>query len=200
MVSRVEEIASSIVIGIRDGHYVSGQRLVEADLTKELKISRGPLREAFRLLDAKEVIELTPNRGATIKKITSDHAFQTLSILKILGSLTIKSFVLSDPLKEILYDFKNKKNVDIAMCLYHLKDLYLALSKENKNESLYSAISHLNISTFSRYIADCLDKKYFQKIDQEFQKITLALLEDNKYLSLQIHIDLFEEVLLLKQF
>lgn len=59
---------------------VSGQRLVEADLTQEFGISRALLREAFRHLAAEGAIELVPNRGAEVRRLTKCEALELFEI------------------------------------------------------------------------------------------------------------------------
>ncbi len=50
--------------------FVPGQRLVEKDLTDRFAVSRGPVREAFRRLAAEGLIELAPNRGALVRRLS----------------------------------------------------------------------------------------------------------------------------------
>ncbi|MCB1373113.1 MAG: GntR family transcriptional regulator [Rhodobacteraceae bacterium] len=59
---------------------VSGQRLVEADLTQEFGISRALLREAFRHLAAEGAIEMVPNRGAEVRRLTKCEALELFEI------------------------------------------------------------------------------------------------------------------------
>lgn len=54
---------------ILDGRLVPGQRLIANDLLEELAVSRGSLREAFRQLEAERLIDLSPNRGAIVRKL-----------------------------------------------------------------------------------------------------------------------------------
>jgi hypothetical protein len=46
--SSPDVVVDAILSGIRSGRLVPGQRLVEADLTHSLNISRGPVREALK--------------------------------------------------------------------------------------------------------------------------------------------------------
>lgn len=66
------ELVSSIVQRldqlIDQGFLVPGQRLVEADLMRELNVGRIPVREALRILAGDGVVELFPNRGARIRR------------------------------------------------------------------------------------------------------------------------------------
>ena len=50
--------------------FVPGQRLVEKELTDRFAVSRGPVREAFRRLAAEGLIELSPNRGALVRRLS----------------------------------------------------------------------------------------------------------------------------------
>jgi DNA-binding GntR family transcriptional regulator len=68
--SIVEYVVDHLRNGVLQGRYAPGQRLVEADLTHDLHVSRGPLREAFRRLSAEGLIEIVPNRGAMIRRLT----------------------------------------------------------------------------------------------------------------------------------
>lgn len=52
---------------ILNGEYRPGQRLVEAELARSLETSRTPVREALFALQAEGLVELAPNRGATVR-------------------------------------------------------------------------------------------------------------------------------------
>ena len=56
----VDYVINHLRDGIFQGQYAPGQRLVEADLTRELGISRGPLREALHRLAADKLLEIVP--------------------------------------------------------------------------------------------------------------------------------------------
>lgn len=56
--------------GIVQGRLSPGQKLVEADLCIALGLKRGPVREGLRMLAGQGVLELIPNRGAWVRKLT----------------------------------------------------------------------------------------------------------------------------------
>ena len=64
----VEYAFETIKLGIYDGRFAPGQRLIEADLTRDLQVSRGPLREAMRRLAADGLVELVSHRGAVVAR------------------------------------------------------------------------------------------------------------------------------------
>ncbi|WP_411341204.1 GntR family transcriptional regulator [Sphingopyxis sp. J-6] len=86
-VSSPDRLIDAIHRGILVGRYVPGQKLIEADLTQSLGISRGPVREALKRLSAEGVVELSRHRGAYIRSLTRREALDTLEILEVLTAL-----------------------------------------------------------------------------------------------------------------
>lgn len=68
--SMVSHVVEGIIDGVMAGRYVQGQRLVAADLAEEFNVSRAPVREALHMLAGEGVVELTPNRGARIRRLS----------------------------------------------------------------------------------------------------------------------------------
>jgi DNA-binding GntR family transcriptional regulator len=89
-VSSPRRVMNAIVAGIQKGRYAPGQRLVEADLTRELQVSRGPVREAFKRLAGEGVLVLSKNRGAYIRAQTREQVRDTMCVLEALTGLAAK--------------------------------------------------------------------------------------------------------------
>ena len=66
----VPQISKVLVDAILHGVYKGGEQLVEIELQKKFKISRSPLREAFRDLEKKGLVEIKPRKGAFVNKIS----------------------------------------------------------------------------------------------------------------------------------
>lgn len=64
--SRAELAYKRLREGIRAGEFRPGQRLREAELAAQLKVSRTPVREAIRRLASDGLIEVAPSRGMMI--------------------------------------------------------------------------------------------------------------------------------------
>ncbi len=62
----VSSLADRIAAKILAGEYPSGSRLRQEALAEEFSVSRTPIREALRQLEAKRVIEHMPNQGAIV--------------------------------------------------------------------------------------------------------------------------------------
>ncbi|WP_083933235.1 GntR family transcriptional regulator [Sciscionella marina] len=70
-VSAVDRIAEELRERIRRGQLVGGQRLIEADWTRELQVSRGPVREAFGRLAAEGLVIVERKRGAVVRRLNT---------------------------------------------------------------------------------------------------------------------------------
>jgi DNA-binding GntR family transcriptional regulator len=61
-----ERAAEAIVLGVASGALQPGQRLVEVELARLLQMSRVPLREALKILEAQGIVDSTLHRGTHI--------------------------------------------------------------------------------------------------------------------------------------
>jgi DNA-binding GntR family transcriptional regulator len=87
-VSSTDRVVNHITAGILAGRYVPGQRLVEADLTRALRVSRGPVREAFRRLDALGILSRTMHRGAGVRTLSRAEAVDLMIAIEGIDMLT----------------------------------------------------------------------------------------------------------------
>ena len=83
-------IADRLSVSITAGRFTPGQRLVEAELTAELGSSRGPVREALRKLEADGLVELVPNRGAIVRRLSLREAIELFEIRTELEALAAR--------------------------------------------------------------------------------------------------------------
>ncbi len=80
----VERVANHLKAQILEGSLVPGQRLISRDLMELLGVSRGSLREAFRRLAGERLVEVVPNRGATVRRLS---AAEIVSLFQIREAL-----------------------------------------------------------------------------------------------------------------
>lgn len=88
--SSADKVFRGIVRGLYDGQYVPGQRLVEADLTRDFKVSRSSVREALNRLRAEGIVTLNLHRGAQIRSLTREEAFEIMDLLEVLIGLSAR--------------------------------------------------------------------------------------------------------------
>jgi DNA-binding GntR family transcriptional regulator len=61
-----EQVAGVIVDSIASGALLPGQRLVETEIAQRLQVSRVPLRESLKMLEAQGILDSAPHRGARV--------------------------------------------------------------------------------------------------------------------------------------
>ncbi|HUE47289.1 MAG TPA: GntR family transcriptional regulator [Aestuariivirgaceae bacterium] len=86
----VDRVVEGLRAGILGGRYVPGQHLIEADLTHDFNVSRGPLREAFRRLSAEGLLQIVPNRGALVRQLSYGEIVEIFQIRSALEPLAAR--------------------------------------------------------------------------------------------------------------
>jgi DNA-binding GntR family transcriptional regulator len=81
-----EGVARILRTEIFSGQLKPGEPLPERLLAEQLGVSRTPVREALFTLQSEGLVELTPNRGATVRTITSHDIVQIYSLRGVLES------------------------------------------------------------------------------------------------------------------
>jgi DNA-binding GntR family transcriptional regulator len=91
----VGRVVEGVRANILSGLYVPGQHLVEADLTRDFNVSRGPLREAFRRLSAEGLLQIVPNRGALVRQLSYREILEVFQIRSALEPLAARLAALA---------------------------------------------------------------------------------------------------------
>ncbi len=71
-----ENVVSVIREKILKRELEPGVRIIEQDLSEELGVSRGPIREALRQLEQEGIVEYTRNVGCSVKKVTIKDLYE----------------------------------------------------------------------------------------------------------------------------
>jgi DNA-binding GntR family transcriptional regulator len=72
------------------GELTPGERLVEDRLAERLGVSRNPVREAIRVLEAEGFVEVTPRRGAAVSRLPSEEAEELFDVRMALEGLSAR--------------------------------------------------------------------------------------------------------------
>ena len=64
----VDELAATIQARVLNGEIPTGTRLRQESLAAEFGVSRTPVREALRKLQANGIVEVQPHRGALVRR------------------------------------------------------------------------------------------------------------------------------------
>jgi len=85
-----EKICKIIRTGIIHGELNPGEHLVESEICKKYKVSRGTTREALNLLANEGFVTIIPNRGAIVSKISTKDLKDFYVLLALLERKAIE--------------------------------------------------------------------------------------------------------------
>lgn len=98
-------VAGRIEQFILNGQLSAGERINEAVLARELGVSRGPIREASRLLASQGLIEFVANKGAYVREISREEVGEIYMLRALLTGFACELAALRggsmDRLKEL---------------------------------------------------------------------------------------------------
>jgi len=82
-----DQVKERLLDGILTGRFAPDSRIVETQVARELGTSQAPVREALRGLEALGVVEITPFRGARVRRPTRRELLEAYAIRTALESL-----------------------------------------------------------------------------------------------------------------
>jgi DNA-binding GntR family transcriptional regulator len=87
-----EQIAEQVGNAIIKGLIEPGQRIQEQELADRFEVSRGPVREALRILERDGMVQILPRRGAQVTSLDVDEVNEIFEIRSALFGLAVKLF------------------------------------------------------------------------------------------------------------
>ena len=153
--SLADEIAQILRERIINGDYSIGEKLVENKIAEELKVSRTPVREAFKHLTKENLIEYVPNKGCFAKGFEQSDLFDIYAVRNAVEQLAVE-WAIKNKTEEDMDRLREQLEV---MSLYTSNGMVekLALADEEFNRIIYQM-------TRSRFIMQAL-MSYQEHID-----------------------------------
>jgi DNA-binding GntR family transcriptional regulator len=96
-----EQIAAQLSARIVGGVYAPGQRILEQTIAAEFAVSRGPVREALRLLERDGLVTILARRGAQVTKPSIAEVREIFDIRAVLNGVRDRG-IAEDPERERL--------------------------------------------------------------------------------------------------
>ena len=85
-----DQVRDRLLEGILNGHYPPSSRIVETQVARELGTSQAPVREALRGLEALGVVEITPFRGARVRRPSRREIIEAYAVRSSLEALAAR--------------------------------------------------------------------------------------------------------------
>jgi DNA-binding GntR family transcriptional regulator len=136
-----DEVVTRVRDLIIEGALAPGLRIHEGQLCDKLGISRTPLREALKVLASEGLVELSPNRGAIVRKPTPPEVLDTLVVIGALEALAAE------------YACRNASDAEIAALReVHQRMLRFYAARDRLeyfklNQSIHNAIVRLSANS-----------------------------------------------------
>lgn len=104
-----DQLASYLRGEIYSGRLRPGDRLYEVELSRRLNVSRAPLREAILTLRTDGLVDVRPNRGATVTRFDDDdirEIFRLRQLIEPLGARAASELQNADELEAVKSAFE----------------------------------------------------------------------------------------------
>jgi DNA-binding GntR family transcriptional regulator len=85
-----DQVRERLLERILSGRYPPDSRIVETQVARELGTSQAPVREALRGLEALGVVEITPFRGARVRRPTRRELLEAYAVRSALETLAAR--------------------------------------------------------------------------------------------------------------
>jgi phosphonate utilization transcriptional regulator len=121
-------VQQEIERAILAGEYAPGSKLIEATLAEKMGVSRGPVREAFRMLEEAGLLRNEKNRGVFVRELPIEEALEIFDLRAAMDELVGRQLaknITAAQLKEIreLVDAMEKAVKAEDAPQYHLLNL-----------------------------------------------------------------------------
>jgi DNA-binding GntR family transcriptional regulator len=151
-VSLVEQVMEFLTNAIIQGRFKGGERLVENELQRKLGISRGPIRESFRILEKNGLVTIIPRKGTFVRKISRKDIEENFPIRAHLESLSTRlaiSNLTSEDIEKMKSALSRMKTAfkDHNFELYYKShsEFHEVIYKASKNDTLIRIIDNLQL-------------------------------------------------------
>ena len=100
-VTITERLYRQLGKAIVEGEIQAGSKLSEPELALRYGVSRGPLREAIRRLEAVNLVELKPNVGARVVSLSLEQLLEVYLVREALEGMAARLAALHMPAAEV---------------------------------------------------------------------------------------------------
>jgi len=148
-----EQIADDLGAAIARGDYRSGDRLLEIEIAEQYEVSRGPVREALRILASRGLAVFYPRRGAQVVEVTLDSLVDLFNTRAVLMGLAARYFAVMaadqaradlDGALEQLREVSVAEDTDPVSFVRATSRVGLLITRNCGSESLGRLIEHQN--------------------------------------------------------
>lgn len=136
-----EQLSDAMVGMIVRGIFKPGERLHEVALSERFSVSRGPVREALRILEREGLVTMQPRRGASVTQLTRQRVKEIFAVRAVLMALCSEDLARRHPSRVLaeldtgtreLEKALGGESADEFTVLVYQLSMYLAEMAENQ--------------------------------------------------------------------
>lgn len=174
-------VADILRLAILKGELKGGQQLIQADIAEQFGMSRIPVREALKQLEAEGLIKLNPNKGAIITELSAEEVQEIYEIRSFLETGAIELSIMNLTDEDLNRAQEILKSIDTAPDVNKWLELnwefHSCLYSPANRPRLLSIINNLHVNV-ARYMRIYLELMNFEeKSQEEHYKILTACRE-----------------------
>lgn len=176
------EVADRIGDLIEHGELAPGERISEKQLCEKFGVSRTPLREALKVLATEGLIELLPNRGARVVRLTFKKVKDTYDLMAALEGLSgeLACQHISDQEIIAIRQLHNEmlehyRNQDLMNYFEVNRQIHESILAASRNEVLQDMYSNLSQRVKRVRYSKKMTQKFWSQAVQDHEKMIEAL-------------------------
>lgn len=175
------KVRKHLLVQILNGNLQIGKTINLAKLSRELKISVTPIREALTQLEQARIIKALPNRGFIIPELSYEEAHDIYNTIAQLEVMAVES---SEFKKSTIHNLRSEQlhlqqthtteaRLNSRITFHHL------LVQDCSNKILLSIIKDLEARILFYEHLFITDPAFYEQIDNQNEAIIQAIEEDN---------------------
>lgn len=177
-----EDVVEFIKDAVIRGKIAPGERIVEAQICRDLKVGRSHVREALRHLEQEEFIEIIPHAGAVVKELSQKDVAQIYDLMGVLEGLSMRIATpnISDEEIERIESLANamEKNVDNKFKLFNANfEFHQRLTALGGNTRLIAFMNRIREQTHRMGLQSFYNTEQIQASIIEHREIVNAVKE-----------------------
>jgi DNA-binding GntR family transcriptional regulator len=167
------------------GAYKPGQQVKEQEVASSLGISRPPIREAFKILEAEGFLRREPRRGVFVSELNGNDIWEIYTLKIALYTLAVT----------LAMDRMSKADIDRLEGI--VREMEGVVSKPGKKDLIrYEDLNHLFHETTAEIAGHRRLGKILQSLNNQIKRIALGSFADPKHLrdSCRYHRSILEAI------
>lgn len=185
--SKTDQIVKILREEILDASLKPQERIIEEDISRRFKVSRAPVREAFRTLESLGLINIIPRKGVWVADINIEDIIAIYKVRPMLEGLAAKLACRNatdediECLAEYVAEMQRATKIKDYQLYFKLnKDFHNRINSLAQNKYLNQFLMILNDNTRYRYLSLVLLKRVQTSHKSHMQLLDAFRAKDDK--------------------